>query len=74
MIIILLMLWLTIDVCINRSQEPLGRKTGLSNTVENLLWAMLAIAVVVALIPTARDRVVDAANNIFDQVVEAAAG
>ncbi len=35
---------------------------------------MLAIAVVVALIPTARDRVVDAANNIFDQVVEAAAG
>ncbi len=70
----LLRLWLTIDGRLKRSQEPLGREAGLSNTVENLLWAMLAIAVVVALIPTARDRVVDAANNIFDQVVEAAAG
>jgi hypothetical protein len=70
----LLRLWLTIDSRLKRSQEPLGREAGLSNTVENLLWAMLAIAVVVALIPTARDRVVDAANNIFDQVVEAAAG
>ena len=70
----LLRLWLTIDSRLKRSQEPLGREAGLSNTVENLLWAMLAIAVVVALIPTARDRVVDAANNIFDQVVDAAAG
>ena len=70
----LLRLWLTIDGRLKRSQERLGPEAGLSNTVENLLWAMLAIAVVVALIPIARDRVVDAANNIFDQVVEAAAG
>ena len=67
----LLRLWLAIDGRLKKSQEPLGHEAGLSQTVENLLWAMLAVAVVVALIPTARDRVVDAANNIFDQVVNA---
>ncbi len=65
----LLRLWLAIDGRLKK--DELGPEAGLSNTVENLLWAMLAIAVVVALIPTARDRVVDAANNIFDQVVDA---
>jgi hypothetical protein len=70
----MLRLWLTVNGYIKRSMEPLGPEAGLSQTVENLLWAMLSIAVVVALIPTARTRVVDAANNIFDQVVNASGG
>jgi len=67
----LVRLWLAIDRFLKKSMEPLGPEAGLSQTVENLLWAMLAVVVVVALIPTARDRVIDAANNIFDQVVGA---
>lgn len=47
-------------------------EAGMSNTVEILLWCMVALAVIAALLAVVPDKVKEAAITIFDKVVSAA--